>query len=200
MTPKEALDKIRQLFADPAVAEPAQEPAPAVMEAKEYVLEGGAKILVSELEPGGMVSLVDDQGATSPAPAGDHKLADGTMITLDEAGVITAVMMPEAPVAPEDELAKKLDEKMAAIREDVKKENDAIRQLIENLAKHDEFKATVEGINAKLQGLADAVTALLDTPSVDPIQEPKDKFEKQEKKNERLQAVADMLTKLKSKA
>jgi hypothetical protein len=155
---------------------------------------------VSELEPGGMVWLVDDQGATSPAPAGDHKLADGTMITLDEAGVITAVMMPEAPVAPEDELAKKLDEKMAAIREDVKKENDAIRKLIEDMAKRDEFKATVEGINAKLKGLADAVTALLDTPSVDSIQEPKDKFEKQEQKNERMQAVADMLAKLKSKA
>jgi hypothetical protein len=200
MTPKEALDKIRQLFADPSVAAPATEPAPAVMEAKEYVLEGGAKVLVSELEPGGMVSLVDDQGATSPAPAGEHKLVDGTVITVSEAGLITAVAMPEAPVMPEDELAKKLDEKMAAIREDVRKENDAIRQLIENLAKHDEFKATVEGINAKLQGLADAVTALLDTPSVDPIQEPKDKFEKQEKKNERLQAVADMLTKLKSKA
>jgi hypothetical protein len=200
MTPKEALDKIRQLFADPSVAAPATEPAPAVMEAKEYVLEGGAKVLVSELEPGGMVSLVDDQGATSPAPAGEHKLVDGTVITVNEAGTITAVMMPEAPVMPEDELAKKLDEKMAAIREDVQKENDAIRQLIENLAKHDEFKATVEGINAKLQGLADAVTALLDTPSADPIQEPKDKFEKTEKKNERLQAVADMLTKLKSKA
>jgi hypothetical protein len=200
MTPKEALDKIRQLFADPSVAAPATEPAPAVMEAKEYVLEGGAKVLVSELEPGGMVSLVDDQGATSPAPAGEHKLVDGTVITVSEAGLITAVAMPEAPVMPEDELSKKLDEKMAAIREDVKKENDAIRQMIDNLAKHDEFKATVEGINAKLQGLADAVTALLDTPSADPIQEPKDKFEKQEKKNERLQAVADMLTKLKSKA
>jgi len=200
MTPKEALDKIRQLFADPSVAAPATEPAPAVMEAKEYVLEGGAKVLVSELEPGGMVSLVDDQGATSPAPAGEHKLVDGTVITVSEAGLITAVAMPEAPVMPEDELAKKLDEKMAAIREDVRKENDVIRQMIDNLAKHDEFKATVEGINAKLQGLADAVTALLDTPSVDPIQEPKDKFEKQEKKNERLQAVADMLTKLKSKA
>lgn len=200
MTPKEALDKIRQLFADPAVAAPVSEPAPAVMEAKEYVLEGGAKILVSDLEPGGMVSLVDDQGATSPAPAGDHKLADGTTITVNEAGTITAVMMPETPVMPEDELAKKLDEKMAAIREDVKKENDAIRQLIENLAKHDEFKATVEGINAKLKGLADAVTALLDTPSADPIQEPKDKFEKQENKSERMKAVADMLAKLKNKS
>jgi hypothetical protein len=200
MTPKEALDKIRQLFADPAVAAPVSEPAPAVMEAKEYVLDGGAKILVSDLEPGGMVSLVDDQGATSPAPAGDHKLADGTTITVNEAGTITAVMMPEAPVMPEDELAKKLDEKMAAIREDVRKENDAIRQLIENLAKHDEFKTTVEGINAKLKGLADAVTALLDTPSADPIQEPKDKFEKQENKSERMKAVADMLAKLKNKS
>jgi len=200
MTPKEALDAIRQLFADPAVPAPVIEPAPAVMEAKEYVLEGGSKVLVSELEPGGMVSLVDDQGATSPAPAGEHKLADGTMITLDDAGVITAVMMPEAPVAPEDELAKKLEEKMSEIRADVRKENDAIRKLMDSHAKHDEFKATVEGINAKLKGLADAVTALLDTPSVDSIQEPKDKFEKQEKKNERMQAVADMLAKLKNKA
>jgi hypothetical protein len=200
MSPKEALDKIKQLFADPAAIEPTPNPEPAKMEAKEYVLEGGAKILVSELEPGGMVSLVDDQGATTPAPAGDHKLADGTMITLNEGGVITAVMMPEAPVEPADELTKKLDEKMAAIRADWQKENDDIRQVIVSLAKYEEFKVTVDGINAKLQGLADAVTALLDTPSVDPIQDPKNKFEKQESKHARMQSIADTLAKLKQKA
>jgi hypothetical protein len=200
MSPKEALDKIKQLFADPAAIEPAPNPEPAKMEAKEYVLEGGAKILVSELEPGGMVSLVDDQGATTPAPAGDHKLADGTMITLNEGSVITAVMMPEAPVEPADELTKKLDEKMAAIRADWQKENDDIRQVIVSLAKYEEFKVTVDGINAKLQGLADAVTALLDTPSVDPIQDPKNKFEKQESKHARMQSIADTLAKLKQKA
>jgi hypothetical protein len=199
MTPKEALDKIKQLFADPAAMEPVPNPEPAKMEAKEYVLEGGAKILVSELEPGGMVSLVDDQGATTPAPAGDHKLADGTMITLNEGSVITAVMMPEAPVEPADELNKKLDEKMAAIRADWQKENDDIRQVIVSLAKYEEFKVTVDGINAKLQGLADAVTALLDTPSVDPIQDPKNKFEKQESKHARMQSIADTLAKLKQK-
>jgi len=97
MTPKEALDKIRQLFNENAPA-PAPTPvdAPAALEAKEYVLEGGAKIMISELEPGGMASLVDDAGNAQPAPAGEHKLADGTVITVGENGILTGVVMPES--------------------------------------------------------------------------------------------------------
>lgn len=201
MTPKEALDKIRQLFSDPTVAAPAPEAEPAKMEAKEYVLEGGAKVMVSSLEPGGMVSLVDDAGNATPAPAGDHKLADGTMITVGENGVISAVVMPEAPVeGPVEDMNAVLEAKMAAIREDVRKENEAVRAIMEGLAKQEDFKASVDEINAKLKGLADAMTALLQTPSTDPIEAPKDKFEKQETANQKLKGLAETLERLRNKS
>lgn len=195
MTPKEALDKIRALFAEPVPpAEPEGEPA--AMEAKEYVLEGGAKVLISELEPGGMASLMDDAGNAVPAPAGDHTLADGTVITVGENGILTGVKMPEPVAAPEPEA------ELARFREElsaVKSENERLAAMLAEMAKRDEFEAAMKDVTAKLQGLADAVTSLLDTPAADPLQAPKDKFERQgPSKDERMATLLDTLSKLKS--
>ena len=194
MTPKEALDKIRALFAEPVPpAEPEGEPA--AMEAKEYVLEGGAKVLISELEPGGMASLMDDAGNAVPAPAGDHTLADGTVITVGENGILTGVKMPEVqPEMPEAEMAK-FREELSAVRS----ENERLAAMLAEMAKRDEFEAAMKDVTAKLQGLADAVTSLLDTPSVEPMQAPKDKFERQgPSKDERMSVLLETLSKLKS--
>lgn len=194
MTPKEALDKIRALFAEPVPpAEPEGEPA--AMEAKEYVLEGGAKVLISELEPGGMASLMDDAGNAVPAPAGDHTLADGTVITVGENGILTGVKMPEVqPEMPEAEMAK-FREELSAVRS----ENERLAAMLAEMAKRDEFEAAMKDVTAKLQGLADAVTSLLDTPSVEPMQAPKDKFERQgPSKDERMAVLLETLSKLKS--
>lgn len=194
MTPKEALDKIRALFAEPVPpAEP--EAAPAQLEAKEYVLEGGAKVLISDLEVGGMVSLVDDAGNATPAPAGEHKLADGTVITVSESGLIAGVKMPEgeAPM-PEAEM-QKLREELSA----VKAENEKLAAAIVESLKRAEFEAALKDITAKMQGLADAVTSVLETPSAEPAA-PKDKFERQgPSKDDRLASLMQTLENLKSK-
>lgn len=194
MTPKEALDKIRALFAEPAPEQPEAEPAR--MEAKEYVLEGGAKILISELEPGGMASLIDDAGNASPAPAGDHMLADGTMITVGENGLLTGVKMPEVqPEMPEAEMAK-LREEMSA----VKSENERLSALLAETLKRAEFEASVKELTEKMKVLADAVTSVLETPAADPIQAPKDKFERnQPSKDERMAVLLQTLDNLKNK-
>lgn len=194
MTPKEALDKIRALFAEPEPEQPEAEPAR--MEAKEYVLEGGAKILISELEPGGMASLVDEAGNASPAPAGDHTLVDGTVITVGENGLLSGVKMPEVqPEMPEAEMAKFREELSA-----VKSENERMAALMAETLKRAEFEASVKDLTEKLKGLAEAVTSVLETPSAEPMQAPKDKFERnQPSKDERMAVLLQTLDNLKSK-
>lgn len=181
MTPKEALDQIRALFAEPMPAEGAPAPAEApkeeqapetAMSTKEYVLEDGTKVLVSELEVGGMVAVMQDDGTSVPAPAGDHKLADGTVITTAENGVITAVSMPQAPAMPEEELAKFRDE-IAAVRA----ENAELRDRLASMSA--EFAQQHEQNSEKMHKLAGILEGLLSVPAAEPLQAPKDKFEAQ---------------------
>jgi hypothetical protein len=190
MNAKEALDKIRELFADAAMT-PDPEPAPMKMEAKEYVLEDGTKVMVSELEVGGMVAVVKDDGSSVPAPEGDHKLADGTTITVAENGVITSVAMPAAPAEmPEDMSAKfaEVEAAAASLRGTLKAENDALR-------------AELESMNVKLRGLADVVSALVEMPAAAPLQEPRNAFaatgSTKEDKLKRVAALFDQLKKSK---
>ena len=64
-----------------------------------YTLEDGTPIEVSALEVGGSVIVGD-----APAPVGDHKLSDGTIITVDEMGIIVSVLPADVlPVVPTDE-------------------------------------------------------------------------------------------------
>ena len=188
MNAKEALDKIRQLFEETAPAAPAVDTAPAKMEAKEYVLEDGTKVLVSDLEVGGMVAVVAEDGSTSPAPVGEHKVADGTVITVAENGVITSVAMPAPAGMPEEEMQAKFAE--------VKSSQEAIKISLsaENAALRDELKA----MNVKLKGLADVVASLVEMPAAAPLQEPRNTFSATgATKAEKMQRVASIFDKLK---
>lgn len=171
MTPKEALDKIKSLFADatPSVDTPAAD-APAALEAKEYVLEGGAKVLISDMEIGGMVSVMAEDGTASPAPAGDHKLADGTTITVDESGIITAISVPE--VMPEVPSA---EEEMKAKIAQLEEQNEMFRQQIESL--NLQFSAKLIDTNDKLKQVGDIVVKLLEVPAAEPTQPVRNNFD-----------------------
>jgi hypothetical protein len=178
MSPKQALDEIRALFAAPQAMPPAEAPKPedqappTEMSTKEYVLENGTKVLISELEVGGMVAVMQEDGTSAPAPAGEHKLADGTVITVAENGVITAVSMPAQPAAPEEELAKFRDE-LAALRS----ENEQLRDRLASMgAAFDKHYAESADKMTKLAGILEG---LLSVPSTEPVQAPKDKFEAQ---------------------
>lgn len=181
MSPKEALEQIRALFAAPMPPEGAPAPvAPAKeetapetqMSTKEYVLEDGTKVLVSELEVGGMVAVMQPDGTSVPAPAGEHKLADGTVITTAENGVITAVSMPSAPAMPEEEMAKFRDE-LAALRQ----ENTELRDRLASMgASFDKHYADTTDRMVKLAGILEG---LLSVPAAEPVQAPKNKFEAQ---------------------
>ena len=184
MTPLEAIQKIQQMFTDNGMMPVAEAPAAQMVEesaqpiesVKEYVLMSGQKVLIDKLELGGKVLIVDEAGNQAPAPVGEHELADGTKIVLDEAGTILEISLPEsdkveeeiipdAPVEPsaEDMMKKKIEEMQ--------------KQLDEIKMSYDAKLAQQEARFSKgISDLSDVLVQLINTPSAQATEQPKDKF------------------------
>lgn len=183
MTPLEAIQKIKQMFAEagelPVAEAPAsqmaEESAQPIEAAKEYVLESGQKVLIDKLEIGGKVSLVDEAGQQSPAPVGEHKLADGTKVTVDEAGVILAVELPQAEVVeeimPEAPAQPSAEDMMKQKIEEMQKQLDEIKMAYDAKMAQQESRFS-KGIS----DISDVLVQLINTPSASATEQPKDKF------------------------
>lgn len=177
MTPLEALLQIKQMFAEmpteaPAPVEVEIEVEPAAPEYKEYVLKSGAKVKIDKLEVGGKVMLVDDAGNETPAPSGQHELADGTIITLDENSVIVNIVAPveEAPVAePQVDVAAQKIAELEAQIEELKKDKKGME------VKMSEVEAK---FSQAISELSDVVIGLINTPSAEATEKPKQTFGK----------------------
>jgi len=184
MTPLEAIQKIQQMFTDNGIlpvaeapaAQMAEESAQPIESVKEYVLMSGQKVLIDKLELGGKVLVVDDAGNQAPAPVGEHELADGTKIVLDEAGTILEISLPEsekveeeiipdAPIEPSaEELMKKKIEEMQKQLDEIKMSYDA--KLAQQEAR----------FSKGISDLSDVLVQLINTPSAEATEQPKDKF------------------------
>lgn len=183
MTPLEAIQKIKQMFAEAGelpvaeapAAQMAEESAQPIEAAKEYVLESGQKVMIDKLEIGGKVSIIDEAGAMLPAPVGEHKLADGSKVTVDEAGVILAIelpqaevveeVMPEVPAQPsEQDMMKKKIEEMQKQLDEIKMSYDA--KLAQQEAR----------FSKGISDVSDVLVQLINTPSASATEQPKDKF------------------------
>jgi uncharacterized protein YuzE len=168
MNPQEAILKIKALFDDNiAPIEVEAEVAPMVEESKvemaEYSLMDGTKVEISALEIGGLVTLEGE-----PAPVGDHELMDGTEITLDENGKITAIETKVVEASPEVDVEagydKNKEEEMAEAF------NAKIAELIEaNDAKIAKLENKVKQGFAQVAELIEAISS---TPTEDPIKKP----------------------------
>jgi uncharacterized protein YuzE len=168
MNPQEAILKIKALFDDNiAPIEVEAEVAPMVEETKvemaEYSLMDGTKVEISALEIGGLVTLEGE-----PAPVGDHELMDGTEITLDENGKITAIETKVVEASPEVDVEagydKNKEEEMAEAF------NAKISELMDaNDAKIAELENKVKQGFAQVAELIEAISS---TPTEDPIKKP----------------------------
>jgi hypothetical protein len=175
MNAQEAILKIKALFEDNAApVEEVKAEETKVEETKvemaEYSLIDGTKVEITALEIGGSVTMPDG----TPAPAGEHELADGTQIELDENGIIIEISSKEEEVVPE------VDTEIEAKKEEDKKIAEMQEQFEAQIA---ELKAAKEVSDAKVlelenkvkQGfaqVADLIEALSNVPSADPIQKP----------------------------
>jgi hypothetical protein len=165
MNAQEAILKIKALFDDNIL--PVESEVDPMKETKvemaEYSLMDGTKVEISALEIGGLVTLEGN-----PAPVGDHELMDGTEITLDENGMITAIETKVVEASPEVDVEagydKKKEEEMAEAF------NAKIAELMEaNNAKIAELENKVK---QGFQQVADLIESISKTPTEDPIQKP----------------------------
>jgi uncharacterized protein YuzE len=168
MNPQEAILKIKALFDDNiAPIEVEAEVAPMVEESKvemaEYSLMDGTKVEISALEIGGLVTLEGE-----PAPVGDHELMDGTEITLDENGKITAIETKVVEASPEVDVEAGYDKKKE--EEMTEAFNAKIAELMDaNDAKIAELENKVKQGFAQVAELIEAISS---TPTEDPIKKP----------------------------
>jgi hypothetical protein len=184
MTAKEALNQIKALFADANVPEAPS--APATEQFKEYQLANGSTVMIDNLAVGGMVTVPGPEGNPIPAPVGDHILADGQVITLDEAGKITEIATPEVVEEVEDEMKKKIEAMESAIA-DIKADYSARFD-----AQADEFAAKTKAAEDKLTALKDVLVEFLSAPSADPIKPEQFRESKSDKVNRFLEFTKNM--------
>jgi uncharacterized protein YuzE len=175
MNAQEAILKIKALFEDNAapvkedeVIEPKVEETK--VEMAEYSLMDGTKVEISALEVGGLVTIEGQ-----PAPTGDHELMDGTEITLDENGKITAIEVKVVEASPEvdTEVEAGADYKDKKMQEMAEQFEAKIAQLVE--AKNVSDAKVLDLENKVKQGfaqVAELIEALSNTPSEDPIKKP----------------------------
>ena len=145
------------------------------MPAPSYSLEDGTKVLIDKLEVGGVVTLEDG----SPAPVGEHTLADGSKVVLAEGGVIAEIMPKEVEDKVEIEIESKEDEK--------KKEEEEMKKKIAEMegrfsaydasfsalqSDYESLKAAFGKQGEAMQGLINLVETLVNVPSQAPAEVP----------------------------
>jgi hypothetical protein len=197
MTTLEAINKIKQMFAEAGeMPMPSAEP---LQSFAEYTLKSGAKVMIDKLEVGGKVTLVDEGGNEVPAPAGEHELIDGSVILLDEASTIVEIKVPEVelPEVPEVEISvesKKVEEEMMK-----KKIMEMQKQLDEIKMAYDAKLASQEAKFSKgMSDISDVLVQLLNTPSANATEAPKERFNVHvEKKEDKLSRFLDFAKSIK---
>jgi len=202
MTTLEAIQKIKQMFVEVGelpsyVEEPVAPSAEPTESAKEYSLKSGLKVMIDNLAIGGKVAVVDEAGNAAPAPAGEHELIDGTKIVLDEASSIVEIELPQAEVV----------EEVVEAKEDEPKEEDMMKKKIEEMQKqlddlkmsYDQKLASQEAKFSKgIADLSDVMVQLINTPSADATEAPKDKFNQHvEKKEDKMKRFLDFAKSIK---
>jgi len=175
------------------------------MPAPGYSLKDGTKILVSALEVGGIVTLEDG----TPAPAGEHTLADGTEIVLGEGGVIAEIKAKEVE-APEvsveiesgkDMKDKEEKEKMYSKFSEIESRIAASEQSFSALqSDYQSLKAAFGKQSEAMQGLIQLVDTLVNVPSQAPAEMPNN-FKKVsiETKADRIRNYSQFVSQFKNK-
>lgn len=179
MNAQDAILKIRALFEDAQVEEPKEE---AKLEAVEYILEDGSKVMIDKLEIGGIVANSDG----SQISAGEIDLADGTSIQIDDAGVIIEIASPEEDMVPEEAPAEDMQQKMTDLQAEFQAKFDILNLEKEILADKlkDIEKKSKEGFTQVLNLISD----MSKVPTADPISKP-NSFKYQDTKDLRFERI-----------
>ena len=169
-------------------------------------LVDGTKVHVDgEFEVGEQLHVVAEDGEFTPAPEGEHTTTDGMKITVDAAGVITAIESAEEEteeVSVEVEAEKK-EEEMAEVEEEVKveaEEKEEIEVKLEDevvekvVAALKPFMDDLKETKEELEKLKASFSKFSEEPAGKPVRnnfrkEIEDKVSLQEKRMEALVAI-----------
>ena len=133
--------------------------------------DGSTMVEAEEFAVGMPLNIVNADGSYTPAPEGEHELADGTKLTVDANGVITEVVAPveeepapeAAPVAQENQ-----EELNDAVVETVSKEQ--FDALVEKIAKLEEtLLLSAETFAKNSKEITEKVEKLAASPAAEPI-------------------------------
>lgn len=141
------------------------------MPAPSYSLEDGTKIMIDKLEVGGIVTLENG----TPAPAGEHTLADGSKVVLAEGGVIAEIMpkqVEEDKVEIEIESAEDKKPDMEEMKEKIAKIEEELNAGKNKMSSFEVDYSALKEASAKAQEGLQALIALVETLVNVPSQEP----------------------------
>jgi FtsZ-binding cell division protein ZapB len=141
------------------------------MPAPSYSLEDGTKIMIDKLEVGGVVTLENG----TPAPAGEHTLADGSKVVLSEGGVIAEIMpkqVEEDKVEIEIESAEDKKPDMEEMKEKIAKIEEELNAGKNKMSAFEVDYSALKEASAKAQEGLQALIALVETLVNVPSQEP----------------------------
>lgn len=179
MTIAEKLAQIKKLVFDTAM--PPQPAAPAGKGSKQYKLQDGTPVLISQLATGGDV-LIDG----SPAKEGSYTLQDGTQFTVDENSKITVVTPAKAPAGNKPSPSNNntgaddetdLSEAFKAVKQQVANQQQAFEAYkAETDKQFADHSAAMDKHQDALKQMFDVVQKIAKTPTGNAPEPPKAKF------------------------
>lgn len=124
-------------------------------------LADGQKLFIfsenGELEgKSAVLATAEGEPTETPAPVGTHALADGRSITVGEGGIISSVQEVAAAAAPEDDMAKLMEERdalsarIAAMTAEEEKQKGLVAAL---QARNAEMEGQLKALNTDFEGL-----------------------------------------------
>ena len=201
MEKNEIIEKVKELlFSKPEVKEEVENK---FIDAE---LENGTKIKVDgELVPESPVFVLDEEGNETPAPDGEHKLSDGSIVKT-EGGIIVEVMPADIVDVVED-LVEKKEEKMEEVKLEENVEMSEIEMIKEKLTalekKIEDMISDKEVVSEDMKAVKEATVYLAEefskTPAGEKIEIKKSGFisnltdSKRNNKEEKLNKIKEIL-------
>jgi len=199
MNYQETINKIKALFEIGMPEAPAAPSNPDVTGLTDYILQDGTKISCDKLAIGGMVTING-----TPAPDGEHKLQDGTMIETKD-GIIMEITSP-AEEAVDESVTEDLSKETITTEMGKKMEEMAAKvQSVETkCASYESKMAATEAEIKKQKEAITMLTQMIEKMATMPVDQPAamstNQFtaQKNEDKEERFQSMVEAMKKLKS--
>ena len=196
MNYQETINKIKALFEMAAPEAPAAAPAnPDVTSLTDYILQDGTKISCDKLAIGGVVTING-----TPAPDGEHKLQDGTIIQT-KGGVIEEISSPAEEATDSEVTSDMATEDMGKKMEEMAQKMAAIDT---KCAGYESKFAEHQSAMSKQQEAIKMLTQMMEKVATMPVDQPAamatNQFtaQKSEDKEEMFQSMVEAMKKLKS--